>query len=270
MNFSFQDLTNISGIITSVVTAFSVIILYFTYRHNKRREYKQKACDLAKYYADNFINKITYICIILASNRSDELLSNCFKPEDIYRFDYEELKELEKKHGIKDSTIFNSINTIQPEVIFKAKIRTGKSAKENNDIYDFYSKKLEAETAAGIQNQSKLTSSFAINSSALVEGFHKEIIDLLNELEWFSMNFVYKLADEKLVYTSLHQTYLSNIVYLYYFICVLNKDKNVCDKLYKNIIKLYNKWRNRLTKDQKHLQTKLKHLHKHFDRINPM
>ena len=76
---------------------------------------------------------------------------------------------------------------------------------------------------------------------ALLCNFYNELSDLLNKLEWFSMNFKYNLADEDVVFASLHQTFLADINYLYYFISKQNSD--TCNKLYTHICDLFNRWK---------------------------
>lgn len=68
--------------------------------------------------------------------------------------------------------------------------------------------------------------------------------NLLNKLEYFSMHFTCELADEKIVYQSLHQVYLSTIKVFYGWIVRAN-DRDGKDKYYTNIIKLYNLWAQR-------------------------
>lgn len=67
------------------------------------------------------------------------------------------------------------------------------------------------------------------------------ITNLLNKLESIAMEFNTELADDDVVYHSLHQLYIKTIKTLYPQICNLNNG-NVSDKYYSNIIELYVKW----------------------------
>lgn len=58
------------------------------------------------------------------------------------------------------------------------------------------------------------------------------------------MNCKYGLADEELLYQSLHQTYISTVWLLYFFIS--HENENNEDKLYTNVCWLFLKWRDRL------------------------
>ena len=73
--------------------------------------------------------------------------------------------------------------------------------------------------------------------------FSKTMVELLNQLEWFSMHFMSDIAEEKTVYQSLHQIYLKTIKLYYPHIAYLNR-KGIKDKYYCNIIGLYVKWAN--------------------------
>ena len=54
------------------------------------------------------------------------------------------------------------------------------------------------------------------------------------------MNFNYNIADESVVYQSLHKTFLEVVYLLYYNIAVNNEPGD--KKLFTNIIELYNLW----------------------------
>jgi hypothetical protein len=109
---------------------------------------------------------------------------------------------------------------------------------ERNEILSSYISKPMEEAAAGI-----------VDAPALLNEFMKLMTELLNELEWFSMHFTYNLADEKLVYQSLHQTFTSNVQTLYFFIGRINKIPS--EKYYTNIIELYGTWYGFVEKKQK-------------------
>lgn len=74
-----------------------------------------------------------------------------------------------------------------------------------------------------------------------------DISNLCNKLEWFSMNFITKAADENVVYQSLHQTFLSCVEHLYIPISFRNTLSH--DKYFTNIIELYARWNERLKED---------------------
>lgn len=66
---------------------------------------------------------------------------------------------------------------------------------------------------------------------------------LLNNMEYFSMNFTHKVADESVVFQSLHQTYLEAVQLLYYDISRNNRADGM--QFYTNIVELYKIWYNK-------------------------
>lgn len=77
----------------------------------------------------------------------------------------------------------------------------------------------------------------------------KDQENLLNKIEYFSMCFVSKVADENVAYQSLHQTFIKTIEYLYPNIAMINRDPK--SKYYTNTIELYNLWKNRYLEYEK-------------------
>lgn len=80
-------------------------------------------------------------------------------------------------------------------------------------------------------------------------------VALLNRLEWFSMNFITKIANEETVYQSLHQVYLK-IVKLFYFHIAITNNNGAKDKYYCYTIELYNIWARRY---QQHIELETEH-----------
>ena len=94
--------------------------------------------------------------------------------------------------------------------------------------------------------------------------YNKDKEDLLNQLEWFGMNFQYEVADETLLYQSLHKTYLS-LVWMLYPIISYNNVNNE-DKLFTNVVWLFDKWRSRLDRITTKAQNKKRAIQKKADR----
>lgn len=68
----------------------------------------------------------------------------------------------------------------------------------------------------------------------------KIVNDLLNDMEYFSMHFTHGVADESVVYQSLHQTYVECVQLLYYNIAINNKTDGT--QYYTNVVELYRIW----------------------------
>jgi len=82
--------------------------------------------------------------------------------------------------------------------------------------------------------------------------FEEMMICTLNKLEWFSMAFTTGLADETVVYQSLHQSFLNVVKLLYFKIASCNE--NIYDKYYVNTIGLFHIWSSRQQEAQEEVR----------------
>lgn len=93
------------------------------------------------------------------------------------------------------------------------------------------------------------------NNSTVEQYMMSKIInDVLNDMEYFSMHFTHKVADESVVYQSLHQTYIECVQLLYYNIAVNNKTDGT--QYYTNVVDLYKTWyKNQIKSREKCIQS---------------
>ncbi len=104
------------------------------------------------------------------------------------------------------------------------------------------------------------------NPALLKNEFLDSVYDFLNALEWFSMSCQYGIADEEILYQSLHKTFLSTVWLLYFYIAYQNESNE--DKLFTNIIWLFNKWHDRLYNVQQKAQKEQQKIAKKLDNVN--
>ena len=188
-----------------------------SYEYNCGWQEKEKAAELARFYAERMIPKITYINIISAEYR--DLLVQ-IRDVEMRSFTVTELKSLTSKDICE--IIEKRVQNCKVELFQLARkclpesMRTSFPETQDQNI-QFYEMEFDQ-----ISSQ------------------------LLNELEYFSMCFTSGIADETVVYQSLHQTFFSTIKMLYYKIAVQNDV--IKDKYYTHTIKLYKLW---LERDKK-------------------
>jgi hypothetical protein len=185
-----------------------------SYEYNCGWQEKEKATELAKFYADQMMPKIGYINVVSAVYR--DLLVE-IKDDEMSRFTLSELQSLTSKN------IYEGIH----ERIQKCDIERFQLART------FLPTNMKAE----------FTEAEDISIALYAVEFEFISSQLLNELEYFSMCFTSGVADETIVYQSLHQTFFSTIKMLYYKIAVQNNVTK--DKYYTHTIKLYKQWRDR-------------------------
>ena len=215
-----------------VLTIFSVVCAFRAYKHQKDRTKKDAACNLAKIYANSIIAKYGDLNAIFVASGIADLVRNTLELRDLRDFDNDELEKLLKKANVSKKEFTEKFKKIDPSEILKVRIEKASSVEERVQLLSFYTKKKEN---GEIQ---------IVNGDYLKKDFFSEITDLMNELEWFAMNCRYGLADEELLYQSLHQSFLSTVWMLYYVISENNVNNE--DKFFTNVIWLFIKWRDRL------------------------
>ena len=78
--------------------------------------------------------------------------------------------------------------------------------------------------------------------------FGSLVFRVLNNMEYFALHFTHNVADQSVVYKSLHQTYIDLVQMLYYNIAVKNPLSP--SKYYTNVIELYEIWHDRSIEDE--------------------
>ncbi len=222
----------VANVLLLVLTAVSVCYAYKAYVHQKERSRKEAACNLAQYYASNIIDKYADITGVFDSAGIAEIIRGTFELRDLQEFDKAELEQFLSKAGTNINDFKKKFSDIDPAIILSARLSRPCSAEERGSTFNSYTTKDE---------NGKIQ---VINGVFLQADFNHEISSLLNELEWFAMSCKYGLADEELLYQSLHQTFLSTVWMLYFFISSANENNE--DKLYTNISWLFIEWRDRL------------------------
>jgi len=167
-----------------------------------------------------------------------------FPMENLSSFNIAELERLLNNKNILLSDVDKTLRKIDPFAILNAKMSGCTSVLERDLLWSAHVTRSKDDEEYIIQN-----------GIYLQQDFLSEISNLLNDLEWFAMNCQYRLADEKIIYQSLHQSFLSVIWLLYYYIAKCNT-QSPGDKYYTNIIGLFNAWTKRLVKIRKKSEQK--------------
>ena len=231
-----------------VITVVSVLCAFMAYRHQKKRSKKETACKLAKYYAENIITKMGPIEFVFSDSGINEYTKELFKIDEISAFDIGELEGLLAKKGVDAEETKRKMKDINPLSTLIYSLYSEGSIRSQIDIVEHI---LEFVSKEGGDERFP----FEIkNKEYLVSKFWADVSNLLNELEWFSMNCRYGIADEEILYQSLHQSFLSDIFILYYRICEYNVSNE--DKVYTNIIWLFRRWRDRFLEIKREAEQK--------------
>ncbi|EHL08960.1 hypothetical protein HMPREF0322_00383 [Desulfitobacterium hafniense DP7] len=197
-------ISNFLLVIVGIIGLLGLWIAKKDYKYRVERESIEKAVELSKFYADEILPGLEQLSLHIEGSKYLTEVSRLDHTQ-FYNFDREELCEL----LIAVDKNINTKNRI--DEIYRL---LGEALKKEWE---------DSEGGSGV----KTIAIFKIGS-------------LLNNLEYFAMNFTTNIADSNAVYASLHQTYLATIRSLYFIIAHHNEDPK--DKFYTNIIKLYQIW----------------------------
>lgn len=212
---------------SSMIALLSTIIALLAYKYQRRVQKKYNACLIAEKYAKEILPRMRIFKSILEEIGVVGLLPHI---ENVSRFDLAELKDILQKDNLTVETIKNMFLKITPDMWKRAILKTGS---------DFCSKEW----------YNLLASEENIAPAIVSISFEKFAHNLLNDLEAMATSLRYNIADESLIYQSLHQTYINYKRIFYFFISNENTlDEN---RYYENIVWLYHKWEDRKQKQHR-------------------
>lgn len=207
-------INDIFQILSNVVVIFTFIWAIYEFIRRNRRARAEKAIELANDFEKEIIpmiNSMSWLFTFLPFyNKLDKM-----DIDEIAFFDTEEMENLFEKEEITSCIDFCRALEVGKYKVEKIKNEEGKEIKRLQ----------------------------LLNESCEKCGKEIQVTSLLNKLEAFSMAFNHKVADESVIYQSIHQLYFSTIKTLYIRIAYCNKYEK--DKYYTNIIKLFNEWKKR-------------------------
>lgn len=187
-----------------------------------RRVKNKEAIELTQFYKDNIINKISIITKVYRETKILAILDK-IKIDSMKNFDVGEL------NSVLSQADRDEIEKIRMSKEFEAVILS------HADYFNIDLSKVDEEDKNIVEKN-------------VINNFKVLSQQLLNNLEYFAISFNCKIAEEQIVYQSLHQTYIRIVSHMYYEISKNNKTGE--QKLYTNVIDLFNTWNNR-AKEQK-------------------
>lgn len=211
---------------TPIITILSILIAFLAYLYQRKWNRKQKSYDICKWYSQIAIPRFRFIKNIFELVGNDNFV-NRFSLFN--NFTSTELDENLKLVSCCREVFINNFNKINNDILKKAYIYSGCNSNIRNDY--------ECLKEACNEDADKY------------KVLDKYIINFLNELETLSLQFNCNIAEEKMVYPILHQTFIRNMNSWYFFISKENHfDHN---RYYPNIISLYLLWSQRASEYEK-------------------
>lgn len=273
-----QQLLNEVEIITSIITCLAgvatcatIIFLIIQSKLLKKQlnysesefitatEYKEreKAIELAMIYGTQIMDNMTQLTILFNLLGIEKIISKKLKTSHLKEFDIHELAELLTEGEV--TKIRKKLKDVGFEAVYNCKNAVHKMSKEESSdrvlLMNLDSIKQKEKSIAQLIDSSKydehevahLELYYKISDSYYIN--NQLIYGTLNQLEAFSMYFNNGVADEEVVYQSLHQSFFATVKLLY--IEIASKNQTGKDKYYTNIIQLYNRWNERYEKEVK-------------------
>lgn len=243
--------TDIATIASLAFVAMQTRTLKKTYQYTCDWQGKEKAAKLAVEYKEKILPSIAYIGAVLKSTGIMSVLRDIhasnikqFTQTELFRLTNDKIEEeVDAKRNDLDSIssllryrgrftqiYHKGLHNINPALIEK--------------WYAAQKDPQKTDAQATITDEEK-----RVLLNALWYEYDSVVSDTLNNLEYFAMNFVSKVADSAVVFQSLHQTYLSLVQMLYYNIAVQNVYEK--DKYYTNVVSLYAEWYDKDIRNEK-------------------
>ena len=231
-----------------------------TQNEQKKLDYeykrKEKAVEMAIIF-QKILKDASFIMVVLEKTKLKEIYYDKIKFNELKKFDYNELVQKFNPKTIEEIKIMNDLNGIDPFELINLYVNF-------NYADAHFLKLLEKKDGVVFGTSDEFQKAILIIKNHIWECKGS----VLNKLEWFSMNFNLGLADENVVYQSLHQVFLSSVKLLHYEISDRNRD-GLKDKYFCNIIDLYKRWSERYYeawKEEKELEEQKKLKEKEFEK----
>lgn len=220
----------LSQIISAVFVIAGVIIAGWQYYITSTSELEQikidqvqRAIDFAEYYKDNILHKYTPVEFVYEQSGIIDILKSIDKDKIKY-FDMVEAKkclteaQIESLKKIQNSKEFtNSVVTAQ--IIYGTASNNIMHGVKNDALSELDISKISDILEKADKNDIEKISEkvLLLNDGLATLSFMRDEINvLLNNMEYFAMNFMHGTADETVVYPSLHQTYIRIVQTLYF------------------------------------------------------
>lgn len=226
--------------IGAVIGIWQYVLTARSERRKLSMERVEKAVDLANYYKDEILSKYRALMYVYEKGGIKNELDN-IKVRDMKEFTKEELTNNLSEAGQKK---------------LEELIKSERVAKAIVTAEMMLGLELKLEKAVNIEYvDGKKT--INVNGNMVIRRFMSGVVTrLLNNLEYFAMNFMHGIADETVVYQSLSKTYMELVQMLYYDIAKNNEIAK--QQLYTNVTELYRKWYARHENDKKDARSSIK------------
>lgn len=257
MTVTLDNITCVATIASAIFVATQAYLFKKDYKVRNNTSEVEKAINLSRYYKDNILDNTSYLFSIFKAIGIEDILRKVDYTE-LVEFNKEELKKLLSESERKD--ISKKLSNIDVDLLINTRILLKSTTKDefvestmlslSNQLIKTLDESAMTEVEKESPKHNKIKSKqthakvlYELKSQIYKREFEEVVSNTLNNMEYFAMNFNNNIADEEVVYQSLHQSYLRLVKMLYFYISQQNESGK--DKYYTNVIELYVKWNNR-------------------------
>lgn len=231
-----NSIASLFVIASAVFVGFQSKVFFNDYNKKHKKEEFENSFKLTQYYINNIIPQMSVILAVFKSIGVENILKNRLKNQVLSDFDNEEFQLIFEKTTIQD--LCDMIKKTKLEVLLPV-LNIDRSKLPGCLECDYHEYlKCNSEVKNKKQNEERSES----YRKLLVSRFFAMLTDTKNEIEYFSMYFNSNLAEEEVIFDSLHQTFIDFVRMLYPFIAMHNTKSVHGRKYFSNTIELYKRW----------------------------
>jgi len=272
--FLGKPMQDLGAMISSLALIIALVLSGREYINNKTARSQEKSAEIAKLFSEEVTFKLTIVTNVIFYSKLGNIISSTKKSKDeldefylqCSNFDIQEIIQI---YGPDISEIYNKIMKSQnmQKVYYKVfKLFTDpdycqETFKEDiskiNAEYDIINNKIKNHETTNKKNKSAIKNNTDKKDDTEIDFKYSNIIlpkkisgliqECLNQLEYICMFISSQPDNSQFIYQSLHKVFLSNIRNL--AITIGKQNNNSYDKLYTNIIEVYNTWAKKYKKD---------------------
>lgn len=229
----------------------------------------EKSIELAKLFADSIIPKSTYITEALRLSRCARDIKGKLKSATLSEFTEEEIHRIvgyPPKKAI--AQIVNDLSS-EPAITGLLAARTKLSLAKPEEAYplppEIFNEPMgDSEENEGSEEEAKPAQKHDARTALAKSEFSHVASNTLHCLEYFCMAINAGVADDEVLYPSLHQVFFSTVESLYFFICSQNNG-SAADRYFTHVTDLYVKWEKRCEEDRDLLRSVEKEVRERYE-----
>ena len=233
-----------------LIAFIEIILIRIQLKQDKKAIRIQHSIEIAKDFQRLVDNELSFVTSVFELFGNYDEVIRKINRNSMHNFDITEFNHLKKDISGLDffeEYIEKNRNDFYKTValVYLSKSKTSIEEFETLQLlnaHDWDSKKIKS------IKQDGLIKKYNYYRNELVTTFDSTNVSVLNQLEAFAMSINTELADENIVYKSLHQVFLNCVMLEYPIICKLNESSKA-DKYYSYTIELYNRWNKRRNDD---------------------